>query len=255
MTLSITKTARAARAVEREKRRLRVSQQKIEKGDTVAYEVRFARGQEPKRKLGEVIDVGHAGVRVNFENGTQLWLKNGQVDLVASREMKRAERLRNQRAAERAEESKVKKPAPMSSATPAANDVHGPDSFGGEDYPTTPAAPDLGPPPVPRAEVPAPPPPASVVVASSIDALVAAGQDPFALFLAMGAALAGHQRAEAEKARAAHLAACAEVESARELLADAERRRETARVALEVAEAKLAQVQVHVGAPAPVRAA
>jgi multidrug resistance efflux pump len=71
----------------------------------------------------------------------------------------------------------------------------------------------------------------------------AAGQDPFAIFLAMGRGLLDDQRAEVAKADAAIAVAERQVEEAHALLAEAERELERARLAAAEARGKFAAIE------------
>lgn len=199
---------------EREKRKARVENQPLEKGDTVAYEVRFAPHMPPKRTLGEVLAVGARGVQVRLVSGEELWLKRSQVEIVATRAMKRAERLRRESEDER---SRKAKEASMSSIKPREAPI------------VAPSAPenDVAPP----------------AVTGTIAAMRAAGQDPFAIFLAMGRGLLDDQRAEVAKADSAIAVAERQVEEAHALLAEAERELERARLAAAEARGKFAAIE------------
>ena len=97
---------RIAARKEREERKARVENQPLGKGDTVAYEVRFAPHMPPKRTLGEVLAIGASGVKVRLVSGEELWLKRSQVEIVATRAMRRAERIRRESEDEQSRKAK-----------------------------------------------------------------------------------------------------------------------------------------------------
>jgi len=210
---------RIAARKEREERKARVENQPLGKGDTVAYEVRFAPHMPPKRTLGEVLAIGASGVKVRLVSGEELWLKRSQVEIVATRAMRRAERIRRE---SEDEQSRKAKEIIMTNTRPKE--------------PLTVPENDVAPPTVT-------PPSAMPAVTGTIAAMRAAGQDPFAIFLAMGRGLLDDQRGEVAKADAAIAAASRQVEEAHALLAEAERELERARLAAAEARGRFAQIE------------